>query len=423
VLDGYPLTKQGKSGKALKMALYASVIGDLFSDFVLILVSVPIALVAMKFGSVEFAMLLLFSLTFTGALAGESMMKGVVSALLGLLLSTVGLDPITAEPRFSFGIFSLTSGFTFIVVLIGMFTVSEVLIQFEKYRKQKGVDPTKAEDAKRWAEAAKLRSQHKDDNRVTAHDMKISAKPIAVSTLIGTFLGAMPGLGGSIAAFVAYGTAKNLSKNKDKFGDGAIEGVAAPEAANNAVCGANLIPFLSLGIPGNSAAAILGAGLMMQGIRPGPTIFQEHGAIVYAIFAGMILANFAVLWFGWYFIKMARRGLDIPRGILFPLILILSVVGSYAIENSIFDVYTLIGFGFMGYVMRKYKFPTAPLVIAFLLGPLAERSFRQSLIISRGSYTVFFESPVALLFFCLMVFSILSIAYGQFKKMRQKNSG
>jgi putative tricarboxylic transport membrane protein len=199
--------------------------------------------------------------------------------------------------------------------------------------------------------------------------------------------------------------------------------VAAPEAANNAVCGANLIPFLSLGIPGNSAAAILGAGLMMQGIRPGPTIFQEHGAIVYAIFAGMILANFAVLWVGWYFIKMARRVLDIPKGVLFPLILILSVVGSYAIGNSIFDVYTLIGFGFMGYVMRKYKFPTAPLVIAFLLGPLAERSFRQSLIISRENYSVFFESPVALFFFCLMIFSILSIAYGQYKKMRPKNAG
>jgi len=403
LLDGYPLTKQGKAGKALKIALYSSVIGDSFSDIVLICVSAGLASVAMRFGPVEFSTLLLFALTFTGGLAGKSMIKGIISALLGLLFSMVGLDPILSQPRFDFGIFELTGGFDFIVVLIAMFTFSEVLVQLEKRK----------EDFKNKINFDEV---YKSDNKVTIEDMKTCSKPIAIGSIIGTIIGALPGMGGSVACFLGYGASRSLSKNKDQYGKGTIEGVASAESANNAVCGANLVPLLSLGIPGNSAAAILGAALMIQGIRPGPRIFIESGSIIYAIFAGMLLANFFLLLLAPFYIKVSQRVISIPDNVLFPIIYALCFVGVYSINNSMFDVLSLIFFGILGYIMRKFKFPVAPFVIAFLLGPLAERSIRQSLIISQGDYKIFTSTPIAIAFLILTLISILAMTITEIKR-------
>ncbi len=411
ILDGYPLKEQGKSGKALKIALYASLVGDLLSDVAVIIAAMPLANVAMKLGPVEFTTLILFSLTITGALSGKNVWKGVTVTMVGLLLATIGLDPISALPRFTFGNFTLTRGFDFIVVLIGLFTISEALMQIEKLMK-------KSTEDEKPAQKIKIDLGDKDMNRVTLNDAKRCALPTLVSSFIGVVIGALPGLGGAVASFMGYGAARGMSKHKDEFGKGAVEGVAAPEAANNGVCGANMIPMLSLGIPGNSAAAILGAGLMMQGIRPGPTIFQEHGAALYAIFAGMILANPVIYIVATQYLRLAKMVLRVPGKVLFPVIIMLSIVGSFAINNSMFDVLSVIIFGVLGYVMRKYGFPTTPMVIAFLLEPLFERSFRRSLLISDGSYKVFIQHPVSLVFLIFVVLSVIGIAYGQIRSRR-----
>lgn len=405
-LDGYKLTQKGQAGKALKIALYSSVMGDAFSDIVLILTAASLASVAMAFGPPEFAMLLLFSLSFTGSLAGKSMIKGLASILLGLLFATVGLDLMTAQPRFSFGIFELTSGFNFIVVLIAMFTMSEVFLAVEK----KIIGPKVKE--------GQVKVTMKDpQNKVTLKDMKKIMRPVAVGSLIGTFMGIMPGIGGAAASFVGYGAAKNVSGHPDEYGEGSIEGVAAAEATNNAVCGANLVPLLGLGVPGNSAAAILGAALMIQGIAPGPTIFREHGPTLYAIFVAMLLANLFILFMAKPFINIAFKAVYVNDALLYPIILGFCFVGSFAIGNSMFDVLTLIVFGLFGYIMKKLSFPTAPFVIAFLLGPLTERAVRQSLVISRGDFGVFVAQPLRLTF---LILTVVVIAFTAFSRLRVK---
>lgn len=406
-LDGYPMTKNGQGGKALKIALYSSVIGDSFSDIVLILAAASLANVAMAFGPPEFATLLLFSLSFTGSLAGKSMVKGLASILFGLLFATVGLDLMTAQPRFAFGVYQLTGGFDFIVVLIAMFTMSEVFIAAEnKITQKKEVNEVKI-------------SMKDPQNKVTKQDFKRIIKPITLGSLIGTFLGIMPGIGGSVAAFVGYGAAQNTSKRSEEYGEGNFEGVAAAESANNAVCGANLVPLLGLGVPGNSAAAILGAALMIQGITPGPTIFKEHGPTLYAVFVAMLIANFVLLFLARPFIKVAFRAIYVNDAILYPVIFGFCVIGSFAINNSLFDVVALIGFGLVGYVMKKLKFPTAPFVIAFLLGPMAERAIRQSLMISQGDFTVFVTQPIRLVFLTLAILVITATGVRRFRASKK----
>jgi putative tricarboxylic transport membrane protein len=349
-------------------------------------------------------MLLLFSLTFTGGLAGKSMVKGLVSVLLGLLFATVGLDIMTAQPRFCFGIHHLSAGFSFIPVLIGIFTLSEVFIQVEK----KVVNGPKTNEV--------IIADSKD-NRVSKAEMKACAMPIAVGSVIGTFLGALPGIGGSAACFIGYGAARSLSKNQEEWGNGALEGIAAAESTNNAICGANLVPLLSLGIPGNSAAALLGAALMIQGITPGPGIFAQQGSVIYAIFAAMILSKLVLLLVALPFINVAQKAVSVSNAILFPVIVGLSFVGAFAINNSMFDILVTIGFGVLGYFMRKFSFPTAPFVIAFLLGPMFERSFRQALMISRGNLSVFIQRPLAL---CFLILTVLSIAMIAMQRSRQR---
>lgn len=404
VLDGYPLAKQGKSLKALKMAMYASIIGDGFCDICLILVAPPLAYVALKMGPPETASLILLSLMIITVVAGKSLLRGLLAAALGLLLGTVGMDPMTSTPRLGFGFIELDEGLSLIPMLIGLFAISEVFYYAA---------------SKNWGTKGGTlheRSTNPDDNRVTGTEFKGALKIIFTACGIGTFLGAVPGIGPTVAAFASYGQAKKMSKHPEKFGNGAIDGVAAAEAGNNAVAGSNLIPLLTLGIPGDIGAAVLLGAFMMQGLHPGPLLFQENIDLIYAIFMTLIMANIAMFFWASIFIRVSNRVTDIPPDLIFPAVLVFCAVGSYAINQNLFDVWAALLFGILGYIMRRADFPVAPLLIAFVLEPLLERAFRQSILMSGGNLEIFVTSPLSLLFLALTVLSVIMMVRGIMKK-------
>lgn len=401
--DGYPLAKQGKGQKAMKMAIYASVIADVISDCFLIILAFPLASIALKMGPTEMTSLLTFSLVVIVLVAGDSLLKGVIAGILGLFLGTVGLDPILSTPRLCFGIVELWDGFSVIPMLIGLFAVSEFLIHAEK--KMVGKHEKLYENSTR-----------PEDNKVTGAEMKKSAKTIGVSALIGTGLGAIPGIGPTIAAFVSYARAKNMSKNPENYGKGELNGVAASQAGNSAVGGANLIPLLTLGVPGDIGAAVLLGAFMIQGLSPGPLMFQENIDVIYSIFMCLFAASLFNLILALGFIKFAKKLTDIPKALIFPSILVFCVVGAYAINQSMFDVWVALSFGFLGYLMKKFDFPAAALLIAFILEPMLENAFRKTLLISRGSLEIFFTKPISLALLILALITIVFIARKSFKK-------
>ena len=403
VFDGFPMTQQGKAGKALKITIYSSVFGDTFSDVVVILVAAQLAAVALKFGTAEYTSLLLFALTIIGSVSGESMLKGVISAALGVLFSTVGMDPITARSRFSFGQVELMGGLNLVAMFIGMFALPEIIVQLEK----KGA---------RTVVSAMDRARRPDDDRCSWAEFKACFPSILRSSFIGTAIGAIPGLGQTIAAFLGYSEAKRVSKNPEKFGHGEIKGVAAAEAANNAVDGATLIPLLTLGIPGDTITAILLGAFMIQGLVPGPTFIQDHGPVIYAIMVGMILANLLLLGIALGGIRFFAKVPNVPVNTLFPMVFFFCVMGAYSVNSSLFDVGVMLGFGVLAYLMRKFKFPVAPFVIAFFIGPMLESNLRRTLIWSKGSVAVFFTRPISLVFILLTLVSI----WWAVKHMRKK---
>lgn len=403
-LDGYPLALQGKSQKALKIALYASVMGDVFSDLVLITVAGYLASMALKFGPPEYSMLIVFSLTTIGAVSGNTLIKGLLSAAGGLFIATVGLDPITATTRFSFGIIELYDGFSLLPMLIGLFALSEVLRQLEG---KIGV----------IVKATFLPlSKNPEDQKVTKEEMKRCLIPIFRGSIIGGFLGSIPGIGPTVGAYMSYAETRRNSKNPSSFGKGAIEGVAAAESGNSAVCGANMIPLLGLGIPGDAVAAIIMGAFMIQGLAPGPLIFQTHLDIIYGFFMALILANIANLIIGLFAIRFSRRLTNISKVMILPIVLILCFAGSYAINANFFDLKVTFLFGVLGYLMTKFDFPIAPMLIGFILGPMAEISIRQSLLISQGSMLIFFTRPIALGF---VIITILTITYTIIRNIRK----
>lgn len=393
-LDGYPLVKQGKALKALWMALYASIMADTFSDLILIFVAGLLASIALKFGPSEYAMLVVFSLTIVSTVSGKHPLKGMISAAAGLFLATVGLDPMEGTPRFDFGMTQLYEGIGLIPMMIGLFAFSEALRQGEE--QFRGKIPS----------AFIPVSDNPDDNRVTKEEMKAALKPIFRASLIGTFLGAVPGIGPPVAAFLSYGETKRTSRHPEKFGHGALEGVAAAEAGNNAVCGANLIPLLTLGVPGDATAAVLLGAFLLQGLAPGPRLFEQNGNIIYAFFLGLIVCNAANFFIGAGAIKMSRRLCNVSKTLVIPVILMLCCIGSFAVNSSLFDVKVMILFGLLGYCMSKFGFAIAPMVIAFILEPIGESSIRQALALSRGGLGIFFTHPISLGFIVLTVLTV-----------------
>ena len=401
-LDGYPLAKKGKALKALKMAIYASVLADVFSDIVLILVAAPLAIMALKLGPPELTTLLILALTIVGLVSGKSLIKGLLVASLGLLFSTIGMDLITGTPRFTFGSLEMAKGLPLIPVLIGLFAIPEILIQV-------------VEKAHGTESVVLKKSLRPEDNRVNFQELKSCSKTIFRSAIVGTIIGAIPGIGSVISSFISYGMAKRWSKKPEEFGDGSLEGVAAAEAGNNAVCGATLIPLLTLGIPGDSVTAVMLGAFLIQGLVPGPELISNNPAVIYGLFVALMVANFANFVIASVGIRFFAKVASTSKSIVFPVVAILCVVGSYAVQNSLFDVKTMLFFGVVGLFMRLFAFPVPPFLIAFILGPMVENRLRQSLIISAGSPKIFFSGPISLAFIVLTIVSVLGVTWNQIK--------
>lgn len=397
VLDGYPLTKQGKGVKALKMAKYSSTLADVFSDIVLIAVAAPLASLALRFGPPEIAMLIFFSLTIVAGVAGKSIIKGLISGCLGLLLATVGLDPIMTIRRFAFNMVELDSGISLIPLLIGLFALSEVIFQLGRKAKTHG------------DQFVIRHSSDPADNRVSWAEFKQSLRTIFRGSIIGTGIGIIPGIGTGIASFMSYAQAKRASKKPDEFGQGSLEGIAASESGNSAVVGATFIPLLTIGIPGDIITAVIMGAFMIQGFIPGPLLFRDHTEVIYAIFIGFFICDIVYFIIGGLTMKYAAHLSKVPRNLLFPIVMLFCVAGAYAIQQSMFDVGIMIVFGLVGFIMMKFGFATAPLLIAFILSPIGETALRQSLLMSSGSIAIFFTRPIACGFLILTVVSLIGI--------------
>tara|TARA_R110000868_G_scaffold408138_6_gene690503 strand:- start:204 stop:1706 length:1503 start_codon:yes stop_codon:yes gene_type:complete len=402
-LDGHVLAREGKARKALLVSLYASVIGDMLATIVLIAVTAPLAAIAIKFTSPEFTILFLFALTMIAGVSGNSLAKGLIAATLGAWLGCIGLDPMSGMQRFTFGFAELTGGISLIPVLIGMFALSEILIQSEKsiVRSIANIGDT-------------------DNSGVSRKELKSLMPTILRSTGLGIFLGALPGLGAEIACWLSYASARRRSKTPEKFGKGSLEGIAAAESGNNATVPATLIPMLVFGIPGDTVTAVLLGAFMAQGLLAGPLLFQQHGDIIYGLFCVLLLTNVMLLVFGFWAIQHLRKIVFIPRSILLPCVTVLCFAGAYAVSSDFFDVLVMLGGGGVGYLMRKVDMPIPPFVIGLLLAPRLENAMRQSLLFGDGSLIIFVERPISAGLLLLFVASFALLVWKSFRARRQK---
>ncbi len=387
-LDGYPMAQRGEAGRALGMATIASTIGGIFSVLVMVAAAPMLARMAYNFGPPEYFALALFGLSMLASISKGSATRNLIGGAFGVLLATIGLDFTTGVERFTFGIPELTEGINFIPVMIGIFGGAELLTQ-----------------------AATLNVVF---DRVTSiairlpsrEDFKRCWKTIARSCGIGTFIGILPAEGGTIAAMIGYNEARRWSKNPDEFGSGSIEGIAGPEAANNAATGGAMVPTLALGIPGSGTTAVILGALMVKGLRPGPYLFQEQPHLLYGIFAAMLIANIMFLGIGLVGAKLFARISLIPRTFLWPAVFSLAVVGSYALEQSVTDVYIMGIFALLGFVFKRYGFAPAPIIMGIILGGLVENTLKQSLLLFDMNWMMFFGRPICLAFFALTILGL-----------------
>ena len=369
--DGYALTKKGKSRKALDMALFSSVFGDTCSDIFTILMIFPIALLVMQFGPPELFAVLLMSLIIIAATSGSNPLKALIMMLLGLWLASIGIDPLGGVERFTFGIFELKSGIPLLPMLIGVFAIPEV--------------------AKVVMENTKVRQLASVlGARLTFSEFRASFRTILRSTFIGTSIGVIPGLGQVVAAMMGYSAAKNASPTPEKFGEGELEGVAAAEAANNAVNGPTMVPLLTLGIPGDNVTAILLGAFVAQGLRPGPELFETQGAIVFAILIAMILGNLIFLVIGYLSIPIFSRLVTIKVSVLIPLVIMFAFAGTFVFRSDSTDLLMLVVFGIFGILAKAAKFDVMPMVMGFILGPPMEYAFGQTVAMTNGDPAGFF---------------------------------
>lgn len=379
-IDGFAMARRGEGGRALRFALYASVFGNIFSCVVLMALAEPLARFALDFGPAEMAMLMLFALLVIVLFGGGSKLDALIMVLLGACAGVVGLDPISGTPRFTFGSFAFENGFQLIPVLIGLFAMSEVLLQaFDR-------EPLVGD-----VEVPPLQSSVV--HFIELWRMKVT---LLLSSVIGTFVGILPGIGSTVPAFMSYNLARSRSAEADQFGKGAPEGVAAPEAANNAVTGGALVPTLALGIPGDAVTAVILGAFMLHGLAPGPFLFRDHGLEVYAIFEALLLSSIPTVILGLMFFRVAIHVTRIQPRHLLPAIAILAVFGAFSVNNSLFDVWVMLGAGMLGFLFRRSGFPVPPLLIGLILGAPFEQSLRQALLTSRGGYGIFVDSPITI---------------------------
>lgn len=392
--DGYPLTKKGQPVKAMRMALYSSVFGDCASDTVLIALAAPFAAVALLFGPAEITAIVVLAFTLIAGLSGNSLTKGLAAAAFGVFLATIGLDPEDGTQRMTFGIIDLYDGISLNALAIGLLALSSVLSQlFEVWRPSGSVPP-------------KPEPYDPKDQNILWSEFRSCIRTLFRSAYIGTFVGMMPGLGVTLAGFLGYGAAKRASKTPEEFGTGKLEGIAATEAANSAVTGANLIPTIALGIPGNVAAALLIGAFIIHGVTPGPFMLQTNGELVYALFASMLIANVVHLIIGRFGIPIWVQATKVPKPIILPIVIVFCVIGVWIPSNSIFEIGIMFAFAALGYVMRKTGFSIVSLFIGFLLGPMLEHTLRQTMVLNDNNVLVFFTKPLALPFTLLTIFFI-----------------
>ncbi len=403
-IDGYKMAQKGRAGAALGIAAIGSFIAGTLAVIGLTFFAPPIAEFALKFGPPEKCTLALVGLLMAVTLSGSSVIKGSILLVLGLLLAAVGLDPISGKTRFSFGITELQSGFDFVTLAMGVFGLGEIFYNLEKTLKTEIVTTKIGQifpNMQDWAR---------------------SRWALLRGTLVGFFIGIIPGSGAVISSLVSYAMEKRVSKNPEEFGHGAIEGVAGPESANNAASSSSFIPLLTLGIPGNASIAMMFAALLIKGVTPGPFLIKEHPDVFWGVIASMYLGNVMLLVLNLPLVGIWVQLLRVPYRILAPVVILFTAIGSYSIANQAFDIYALLGFGILGYLLKKLNFEPGPLPLAFVLGPMIESSMRQSLLISGGNFSIFVTRPISGTLIALLLVLVISQIFMNWRKKRKNSS-
>ena len=407
MLDGYPLSQQGRTKTALKIALYASTFGGIFSALMLLFLGPQVAKVSAMLGTAEYFMVCLFGLTIIAGVSGKSIIKGLIAACLGLLVSCIGADPMTSYDRFTFGVPRLYLGMDLAVCLIGLFALVEIISKAEKKRSELNM---------------RAGSLGKDDGKITKDEYKRMIRPVVLSSLIGSCVGIVPGTGASEASWFSYNTAKNMSKHPEEFGKGSVEGIAAAESANNAVTGATLIPLLTMGIPGDGTVAIMLSALMINGLNPGLSLFTTDGDIMYAIMLGLILVNLFMLLQGKFLTGLFAKVVSIPQEILTPIIVIFCFAGAYSVNENYFDLSIALVFGICAWLFKKLELPAVPILLGMVLGNMTETNFRRALLISNGSPKIFFSSVFCWIFIGLIAIVLFTMIRGKIKEAKAKEA-
>jgi putative tricarboxylic transport membrane protein len=400
-LDGYPLAQQGEAGRAIGVATIASTFGGIVSVLFLLVAAPLMARLAYNFGPPEYFALTLFGLSMLATIGGGSAAKNLIAGAFGVLLSTVGVDLLTGVERYTFGSDALYEGIGFVPVMIGIFGIAELLKQSTQLKTVRELIGMGAVRLPSWEDVRRIKNT------------------VFRSTGIGIFIGVLPAEGATIASMISYNEARRWSKFKDRFGKGEIEGVAASEAANNAAIGGSLVPTLALGIPGSPTAAIIMAGLLTQGVQPGPTLFAEQGEFLGALFAALLVANLLFIVVGLGGAKLYARITLIPVPILWPLVFMFSVVGAYAIQQSVFDIYLALAFGLIGYLMQRFGFSVVSLAIGLVLGVMVEQRLGQSVAMFDGNWLLMFTRPIALVFFALTALALFGHPLAAYVRKRK----
>tara|TARA_Y200000002_G_scaffold93192_1_gene75123 strand:+ start:3472 stop:4983 length:1512 start_codon:yes stop_codon:yes gene_type:complete len=395
-LDGYPLAKNGKPLKATKMALFSSVSGDLFSDLVLVTISAPLAILALRMGPVEVLALMIFAFSVLAGLIGNSLVKGLIAAALGLLLACVDSDPENYTPRLIFGLWDLYDGLPLPSVAIGMLAIAEIL------RRMAQCDGTARATIK------VDRTGKPEDRRVSFAEYWSCRFVLLRGAITGTLLGALPGIGSTAAAFISYALTKSAARDPHTFGKGNIKGIAAAESANSSVVGANLIPLLTLGIPGSVSAALIVSAFMIHGLQPGPLLFENQGRLVYGLFGAMLMANFVNLWVGQIGLRIWVRVVSAPEPVIFASALLMCIVGVGMASGGVFGVFVMLCFAAAGHVLAAFGYSLVIIIIAFFLGPRLEISLAQSVALTNGDPARIIDYPVAI---ALLLLSVVSVIY------------
>ena len=404
--DAFPMARNGEPGRALSLGVWASFFGTLISTAVLIVAAPPLATFAVRLGPWEYFSLIVFALTIVASLVGDSLQRGLIAALIGLAIATIGTDPMMGRPRFDMGLELLAAGLPFLVVLIGIFAISQLA--------------SEVEDARAIKTGEKLVSGT-IEFKTWAVMREVLMRPVNLirSSLIGVGIGALPGAGGSIANLVAYDQAKRSSKDPDSFGTGTADGVVASEAGNSATAGGGLIPLISLGIPGSAVDAILMASLMVHGISVGPRLIMDNADLVYGMFLAMAVSSLMMLVICVLSMRLFLRVAEVPKWVVVPVVMVCCVVGSFALNNRVTDLYLLAAVGLLGYGLKALDYPLAPLVLGVILGPIAETNLRRALM-TENDWSLFVTRPVSLIFLIAAVASVAWAVRGILRRRKQR---